>query len=123
MQCWRTAYSKSSDHNRQGSKSKVVCVMVQCENQMKRTSVAMGQAHPVWKEEVTFKSVQITSDLQVSFCSLTAHSIVLTRLCPGANNVLLFFSYLVLSLFCEGQTQAHGSHDHLLDHPLRTRLT
>ena len=26
----------------------------------------MGQAHPVWKEEVTFKSVQITSDLQVS---------------------------------------------------------
>lgn len=39
---------------------------MQCENQMKRTSVAMGQAHPVWKEEVTFKSVQITSDLQVS---------------------------------------------------------
>lgn len=33
---------------------------------MKRTSVAMGQAHPIWKEEVTFKSVQITSDLQVS---------------------------------------------------------
>ncbi len=54
-----------------------VCVMVQCENQMKRTSVAMGQAHPVWKEEVTFKSVQITSDLQVSFRLLTAHSIVL----------------------------------------------
>ena len=39
---------------------------MQCENQVKRTSVAMGQAHPVWKEEVTFKSVQITSDLQVS---------------------------------------------------------
>ncbi len=54
-----------------------LCVMVQCENQVKRTSVAMGQAHPVWKEEVTFKSVQITSDLQVSFCSLTAHSTVL----------------------------------------------
>ena len=32
---------------------------------MKRTSVAIGQAHPVWKEEVNFKSVQITSDLQV----------------------------------------------------------
>lgn len=32
---------------------------------MKRTSVAVGQAHPVWKEEVNFKSVQITSDLQV----------------------------------------------------------
>lgn len=42
------------------------CLCVQCENQVKRTSVAMGQAHPVWKEEVTFKSVQITSDLQVS---------------------------------------------------------
>ena len=50
-----------------------VCVMVQCESQMKRTSVAMGQAHPVWKEEVTFKSVQITSDLQVNLCLLTAH--------------------------------------------------
>ena len=33
---------------------------------MKRTSVAVGQAHPVWKEEVNFKSVQITSDLQVA---------------------------------------------------------
>ena len=54
-----------------------LCLMVQCESQMKRTSVAMGQAHPVWKEEVTFKSVQITSDLQVSLCALTAHSIVL----------------------------------------------
>lgn len=38
---------------------------MQCEHQMKRTSVAVGQAHPVWKEEVNFKSVQITSDLQV----------------------------------------------------------
>lgn len=38
---------------------------LQCEHQVKRTSVAVGQAHPVWKEEVNFKSVQITSDLQV----------------------------------------------------------
>lgn len=54
-----------------------LCVIMQCENQVKRTSVTMGQAHPVWKEEVTFKSVQITSDLQVSLRALTAHSIVL----------------------------------------------
>ncbi|KAL3144166.1 hypothetical protein ABBQ32_003950 [Trebouxia sp. C0010 RCD-2024] len=47
------------------ARSEVYCTL-QCENQVKRTSVAMGQAHPVWKEEVTFKSVQITSDLQVS---------------------------------------------------------
>ncbi|DBA93880.1 TPA: hypothetical protein ACH3X3_013925 [Trebouxia sp. C0006] len=47
------------------ARSEVYCTL-QCESQMKRTSVAMGQAHPVWKEEVTFKSVQITSDLQVS---------------------------------------------------------
>lgn len=52
-------------------------MVVQCENQVKRTSVAMGQAHPVWKEEVTFKSVQITSDLQVGLCLPTAYSTVL----------------------------------------------
>lgn len=50
----------------QGVQMRYVAVCVQCESQVKRTSVAMGQAHPVWKEEVTFKSVQITSDLQVS---------------------------------------------------------
>ena len=48
---------------------------------MKRTSVAVGQAHPVWKEEVNFKSVQITSDLQVgAYLSLHGPS-ALTFLC------------------------------------------
>lgn len=54
---------------------------VQCENQVKRTSVAMGQGHPVWKEEVTFKSVQITSDLQVSTTTPLGH----LPSCPASN--------------------------------------
>lgn len=46
-------------------KGNVYCVLA-CEGQTKRTSLAVGHQQPVWKEEVTFRAVQITSDLQVS---------------------------------------------------------
>ncbi|KAK9808775.1 hypothetical protein WJX72_003363 [[Myrmecia] bisecta] len=46
-------------------RTELYCVL-QCQNQVKRTQLASGASHPVWKEEVTFKAVQITSDLQVS---------------------------------------------------------
>ena len=53
--------------------------VTQCEDQVKRTQVTGGQQHPVWKEDVTFKSVQITSDLQVSFVALCGTSPVIIR--------------------------------------------
>ena len=43
---------------------------VKCEDQLKRRITALRKQHPIWKEEVTFKSVQITSDLQVSCFSV-----------------------------------------------------
>ncbi|KAK9809768.1 hypothetical protein WJX73_004442 [Symbiochloris irregularis] len=46
-------------------KGGVYCLL-QCEGQTKRTGLSMGQQQPVWQEEVTFKAVQITSDLQVT---------------------------------------------------------
>lgn len=42
----------------------VYCIL-RCEGQVKRTALARGHQHPVWKEDIAFKSVQISSDLQV----------------------------------------------------------
>jgi hypothetical protein len=42
-----------------------VYCMLQCEGQIKRTRLAAGRARPEWKEDVTFKSVQISSELKV----------------------------------------------------------
>ena len=53
-------------------KGDVYCVL-SCEGQVKRTSLAVGHRHPVWEEEVTFRAVQITSDLQVCPPSAMSH--------------------------------------------------
>ncbi len=37
---------------------------LQCEGQTKHTAMVSG-SHPAWKQELSFKSVQISSDLQV----------------------------------------------------------
>lgn len=82
---------------------------MQCENQVKRTSVAMGQAHPVWKEEVTFKSVQITSDLQVSTitnwtsCHSASSASAYASL-PMPNSIQHTFTDLLLPHVCIGWT-------------------
>ena len=47
-----------------GARGDVYC-MLRCEGLVKRTALARGHQHPVWKEDVAFKSVQISSDLQV----------------------------------------------------------
>ena len=47
----------------------VYCVL-QCEGQVKRTALAKGHLNPVWKEDIAFKSVRISSDLQVLFLVL-----------------------------------------------------
>lgn len=46
------------------AKGDVFCT-VKCEGQCKRTAVAKGHENPAWKEDVAFKSVQISSELQV----------------------------------------------------------
>ena len=33
--------------------------------QVKRTGLAVGMQHPSWREDLAFKAVQISSDLQV----------------------------------------------------------
>lgn len=43
------------------------CIM-HCEGQVLRTNVAPGHPYPVWRHEVSFKSVQISSDLKVHSC-------------------------------------------------------
>lgn len=50
----------------QGPKKGHVYCILTCEGQVKRTSLAVGHVQPAWNEEVTFRAVQITSDLQVS---------------------------------------------------------
>lgn len=47
-----------------GARGDVYC-MLRCEGLVKRTALARGHQHPVWKEDIAFKSVQISSDLQV----------------------------------------------------------
>ena len=47
------------------TRSDVYCVL-RCEGQVKRTALARGHQNPVWKEDIAFKSVQISSDLQVT---------------------------------------------------------
>ena len=42
----------------------VYCVL-KCEGQEKRTALAFGHQNPVWREDIAFKSVRISSDLQV----------------------------------------------------------
>ena len=42
-----------------------VYAILKCEGQVKRTALAKGHQNPVWKEDIAFKSVQITSELQV----------------------------------------------------------
>ena len=46
-----------------GRKGGLYCVL-QCEGHTKHTAMAAG-SHPAWKQELSFKSVQISSDLQV----------------------------------------------------------
>lgn len=45
-------------------KGGLYCVL-QCEGQTRHTALVSG-SHPAWKQELSFKSVQISSDLQVS---------------------------------------------------------
>ena len=47
------------------AKGDVYCT-VKCEGQVKRSAVARGHESPVWKEDMAFKSVQISSELQVT---------------------------------------------------------
>lgn len=42
-----------------------VYAILKCEGQVKRTALAKGHQNPMWKEDIAFKSVQITSELQV----------------------------------------------------------
>ena len=44
-------------------KGGLYCVL-QCEGQTKHTAMVSG-SHPAWNQELSFKSVQISSDLQV----------------------------------------------------------
>ena len=46
-----------------GRKGGLYCVL-QCEGQTKHTAMVSG-SRPAWKQELSFKSVQISSDLQV----------------------------------------------------------
>ncbi len=48
-----------------GRKGGLYCVL-QCEGQTKHTAMVSG-SRPAWKQELSFKSVQISSDLQVRF--------------------------------------------------------
>lgn len=47
-----------------GTRGAVYCIL-RCEGQVKRTALARGHHNPVWKEDIAFKSVRISSDLQV----------------------------------------------------------
>ena len=47
-----------------GRKGGLYCLL-QCEGQTKHTAMASG-SRPAWKQELSFKSVQISSDLQVA---------------------------------------------------------
>ena len=65
-----------------GPRGDVYCVL-KCEGQVKRTALAKGHQNPMWKEDIAFKSVQITSELQVKLVisftsknSWTVHSIL-----------------------------------------------
>jgi len=49
-----------------GARGDVYCIL-KCEGQVKRTALAKGHQNPVWKEDVAFKSVQISSELLVCF--------------------------------------------------------
>lgn len=58
------AASRSLRARVKAARREVYCIL-NCEQQTKRTSLATGQSHPKWNEEIAFKSVQISSDLQV----------------------------------------------------------
>ena len=55
--------------NKTLAKGDVYCT-VSCEGQTKRSAVAKGHENPVWKEDMAFKSVQITSELKVRLLSI-----------------------------------------------------
>ena len=50
------------------AKGDVYCT-VKCEGLTKRSAVAKGHENPAWKEDMAFKSVQISSELQVKLHS------------------------------------------------------
>ena len=65
MYCWAPGRSFGGNLARHfaGRKGGLYCVL-QCEGQTKHTAMVSG-SRPAWKQELSFKSVQISSDLQV----------------------------------------------------------
>lgn len=59
--------------SKMGARGDVYCIL-KCEGQIKRTALARGHQNPVWKEDVAFKSVQISSELLVRFPLLLSTS-------------------------------------------------
>ena len=43
-----------------------VYTVLRCEDQERRTAPVMGLKHPDWKEEVSFRNISASSDIQVS---------------------------------------------------------
>lgn len=60
----KTATQTLKNLSKMSFRGDVYCVL-KCESQIKRTALAKGHQNPVWKEDVAFKSVQISSELQV----------------------------------------------------------
>ena len=44
-----------------------VYAVLKCEDHERRTGPAMGLKHPDWKEEVSFRNISASSDIQASF--------------------------------------------------------
>ncbi len=69
--------------------------LLQCEGQVLRTPLALGRYNPVWRHEVSFKSVQISSDLKVDSGPQVASSSTVktgsTSKCKRAHNITVAY--------------------------------
>lgn len=76
-----------------------VYAVLKCEDQERRTGPAMGLKHPDWKEEVSFRNISASSDIQASLCFVLPCKLHLELLSMG---------YHVMQQFCSPLSKRKG---------------